>query len=856
MKFFPDICAIVSRLFLLALIAPPVASAATIVDVLPLTDRFVVVHFDEGHVIHSVAGQPWGPENVVVSVLNTNTASQTNSYTISSTNDPAYASPLRPIQVGRKSKGTDFAWNGDPAPRWTKEHWLYLKLPQAMQRGKTYTINTGALASNGSQWPVTFDEARTRSEAVHVNLLGYVPGAPQKYAYVFHWAGDLGSLALSTYAGRSFRLIDPATGATNFTGALTFRKSATQAETGQAGDTPNANFLGAEVYECNFSAFTNAGQYVVAVDGIGCSAPFRLHADVYREAFRTVTRGLYHNRSGIERKLPYTTFARPAPNNPVLTPGFTNKLFYTTNRFTEWGSEGGDSAALLAGKKGFLESAGWYQDAGDWDSYYSHLRVAQELMFAYELAPRNFSDGELNLPEGINGVPDILDEAAWLPRFCYRLRHELIAKGYGTGGVGLRVAGDAFGSDNPGNILQGSWRDTNRLWAVSGEDPWSTYRYAGTCAHLAYCLSLTGATDPAGINWVSEAIEAYNWATTNTLAGDETLLSAPVALKLPRAYAAAALFRVTGNTNYQNQFTTDESSVTASTVLDQGEASYPVLLYALGGGVATYNSTTRTWMRSSVLATADEYGINTSAKRSLRWGGNFWMPMLIGQQTTPNVLEVAVGYAVAKTSNPTKARQYLGILYTTADYFLGGNSLNMTWATGLGSRHPNQVFHIDAWCVGYHPGMIPYGPWRTETSNPTWVTDHDFANLTVYPAIDNWPGNERWHENRWSPMSSEFTVHQTIAPSAALFGFLCAPGPDAPAAPPRVKVSITNTQSNAVLVTWPSDSTGGLVLQQTSNLLTSTDWIPVPKLPADDGTNKTVAVTPAGESRYFRLKWP
>ena len=280
------------------------------------------------------------------------------------------------------------------------------------------------------------------------------------------------------------------------------------------------------------------------------------------------------------------------------------------------------------------------------------------------------------------------------------------------------------------------------------------------------------------------------------------------------------------------------------------------MLYALGGGTATYDTTTRNRMRSAVLATADEYGINTPAKRSLRWGGNFYFPMLVGQQTTPNVLEVAVGYAIARQSNPTKATQYLGSLYTTADYFLGGNSLNMTWTTGLGPRHPNQVFHIDSWCVGYHPGMIPYGPWRTENNNPTWVTDHDFPNLTVYPAVANWPGNERWHDNRWSPMSSEFTISQTLAPSAALFGLLCAPGPDAAAAPPKVKLSITNTQSNAVLVAWPSESTGGLVLQQTSNLFATTAWSPVPQFPADDGTNKRVAVTAAGAFLTFRLKWP
>jgi len=842
-----------ASLILLLLLASFTGWSTTVTEVLPLTDRILMVHFDDGRVNHSKVGQPWGQETVVINALNTNSASATNSYLVSSTNDPGYAIGLKPLQVGRKTKGTDFAWSS-VQPYCAKEHWLYLTLPQPMQRGGFYTVDTGALASNGRYWTVLFDEARTRSEAVHVNLLGYVPGAPQKYAHVFHWMGDQGSLSLAAYQGRAFRLIDPTTGGTAFTGPLVFRKPATQQETGQTGDTPNGNFLGAEVYECDFSSFTNAGQYVVAVDGIGCSFPFRLQADVYREAFQTVARGLYHNRSGIELKQPWTAFPRPAPHNPALTPGFTNKLLYTTVRMSEWGSEGGNATALLAAAKGPLTAAGWYQDAGDWDSYYSHLAVAQHLLFAYEMAPRNFSDGELNLPEGINGLPDILDEAAWLPRFLYRLRHELLSRGYGTGGVGLRIAGDAFGPDNPNNILQGSWRDTNRTWVVSGEDPWSTYRYAGSCAHLAYCLSLTGAADPEGINWPLEAAQAFAWASTNTLAGDQTNNN-PVSLKFPRAYAAAALFRITNDPAYETQFAADESAVTATTVLSQGEASFPVLLYALGGGVAQQNASLRNRMRSAVLATADEYGVNTAAKRSLRWGGNFWMPMLAGQQTTPAILELAVGYAVARLSNPSKAFQYLGILHTTCAYFLGNNSLNMTWVTGLGPRHPNQVFHIDAWCVGYHPGIIPYGPWRTETGSPTWVTDHDWPNLTVYPAIENWPGNERWFDNRWSPMNSEFTIHQNVGPAAAIFGLLCAPGLDAPAQPSAVPITITGTPTNALVLTWPSAASAGLVLQQSAGP-NAADWNVVAQVPADDGTNKSVVVSHADTNRVFRLKWP
>ncbi len=398
--------------------------ASVVMEVKALTDTIILMHWTDGHVVHSTAGQAYGEERLVQVPLDTLAATRTASYRLTSTNDLDYATSQQPIQIGRKSKGTDFAWLG--GSNWTLEHWLYLELPKAMKQGATYVVDTGSLADNGRQWTLTFDEGSTRSEAVHVNLLGYVPDAPGKFAYVHHWMGDLGGLNLSAYGGHDFRLINLQTGKDSFSGTLKFRHASTTPETGQLNDSVHGNFLGADVYECDFSSFQTPGRYVVSVEGIGCSFPFQIAGDVYREAFYKVVRGLYHNRSGLELTTNCTRWPRSAPHNPLLTPGFAQKLFYTTNRFVEWGSEGGSAGQLTNAHsfKGFLNSAGWYQDAGDWDSYYSHLTVPQMLLFAYEVAPRNFYDGELHLPEGINGLPDILDEAAWLPRFLYRLRHE------------------------------------------------------------------------------------------------------------------------------------------------------------------------------------------------------------------------------------------------------------------------------------------------------------------------------------------------------------------------------------------------------------------------------------------------
>jgi endoglucanase len=770
------------------------AYASEVVEVLPLTDRVLLLHFDDGYVVHHQRGAPRSDEKVFVSPLDTSAASRAESYRIASPDDAAYSQPQCPTAVGRKSKGTDFAWfvdkweNGravNTRPDHAQEHWLYLMLPQPMQHRRTYTVTTGNLASNGRQWTLLFDETSARSEAVHVNLLGYVPSAPQKYAYVFHWMGDKGSLDLKAYEGRPFHLIEEATGTPAFTGKLVFRMPAGRQETFHRSDSPpDGNFLKAEVYECDFSSFTRPGRYRVAVEGIGCSFPFRLDPDVYREAFHTVARGLYHNRSGIALEAPYTEFTRPAPHNPRLTPGFAGKLVYTTVRFTEWGSEGGNAKELLAHAQGPIESCGWYQDAGDWDSYYSHLRVAQELLFAYEMAPDHFADGELNIPESRNGVPDILDEAAWLPRFCYRLRHELLQKGYGTGGLGLRIAGDAFGGDEKTlpdgrKVGQGSWEDVNRTWAASGEDPWSTYRYAGTAAHLAHCLSLARTKDPEGIDWAKEAEEAYAWARKSTRPGDET--KSP-ALREPRSYAAAALFRLTGDPVYEKQFATDAADITPTTGL-WDDRQYGPILYALAGGSCRPEAATQQRIRAAVLFTADSQAVEVPAKRALRWGGNWYMPMLVGQQTTPLMLQAVAAYTLTHRNDPARAERYLAALYTTCDYFLGGNSLNMTWVTGLGPRHPVHVFHMDAWYNGqgrFHPGIIPYGPWRKEKNEGQGPWDVAWPHKTVYPEIDAWPGNERWFDNRCSPMNSEFTIHQNLAPAAALFGFLCAPARVAP----------------------------------------------------------------------------
>lgn len=785
----------------LLLAAASSAHAAEVVEVLPLTDRILMVHVDDGRVVHHTLGQPRTQERAMVDPLAAEAASRAEAWRVTSVDDTAFGEAgVTPQRVARKSKGTEFAWiveNWDQAtnraintsPDHAKEHWIYLTLPQPMQRGKRYTlrVETDLNLDGPREREIAFDEKALRSEAVHVNLLGHAPAAPEKFGYVYHWLGDAGGLDVVPLEGAAFHLIDLASGTYAFTGKLAPRKKADNPETLQVTNSPpHGNFLGADVLEADFSSFDKPGEYALMVEGVGRSWPFRIDADAYREAHRATMRALYHNRSGIALEEPYTTFTRPAPGHPKLTPGFAGKLQYTTLRFKDWGSEGGKEEELRKHFKGALDDAwGWYQDAGDWDGYETHFRVAQDLLLAYDLSPRNFRDGDNDVPESGNGIPDLLDEAAWLPRWGHRLRQELMRKGWGTGGIGGRVSPDAFGPDEATladgtKVGRGSWQD-DRIYTVSGEDPWTTYRYAGAAAQLADALRRAGLSDPEGVDWGREASEAYAWAAKNTRDGDED-----EALRVNRLYAAAALFRLTGDRAYERQAAADTADLTPTTGLYH-EAVYGPYLYALttaaGPEKVAPDAALHDKVRPAVLHNAD-LALEAADRRALRWAGKWDMPMLIGQQTTPWAMELALGHALLRESDPAKARRCLAALYTTADYFLGTNALNHTWITGVGERHPTAMFHMDAWynggpgkpSKGYHEGLIPYSPWIKQKDLGQGPWDADWPNQTLHPAIDAWPGNERWFNNRCSPLAAEFTVHQNVAPAAAYYGLLAAPG--------------------------------------------------------------------------------
>jgi len=115
----------------------------------------------------------------------------------------------------------------------------------------------GRMAANGTEWKLRFDVAKARSEAVHVNTLGYVPSAPTKYAYVYHWMGDQGGLDVRPLVGCKFQSHRPETGQRRLLGQGRFPHARHPAGDGPHVGHANGNFLGTDVAECDFSVFSS-----------------------------------------------------------------------------------------------------------------------------------------------------------------------------------------------------------------------------------------------------------------------------------------------------------------------------------------------------------------------------------------------------------------------------------------------------------------------------------------------------------------------------------------------------------------------------------------------------------------------
>ena len=806
---------------------------SALVETLPLTEKIAMLHFDDGQAY--LHGQNEAKEDsVAVETFNTedNTPGLASSYLVSSPDDANYSTALNPVNVYRKSKPTEQGQNPSQS---VLEHWIYLDLPFAMQSGKTYQITMApGIANNGNTTTLVFDEYQLRSEAVHVNQVGYVPSAGLKYGYVAEWMGDGGGLDLSDYNGRPFHIVDASSLNPVFSGNLAKRRALSDAQVDNGNMSlfgPSNNYYGSDVYEADFSSFAGSGEFYLVVEGMGRSFPFAMNEDIYEEPFKMVTKFLYTERAGIAKEAAYTPFTTARDHHPDDI-----QIVRTSVRSVDPHS----TAAVQGGEMGNYSTYGWYHDAGDWDGYPSHMFVPTALLATFESAPNAFSDGALNIPESGNGLPDVLDEAAWLISYFRRNINP-------DGSVfGARVTADYSGGNNPPAI--NASQDT-RKWHVFAADPHTNFVFAGLAANYAYALELAGVSDSSA-TLLSEAVAAYQWANdpANQLAGDADKGITHLGSKLAdlKLFAAASLYKYTGDAQYQNDF---EDALVITSPTDDLEGGnnqqWGVWTYVTAPDRANTNASLKSMLKQATVNWGVKRIVDNAKIRSGRQGSVYDMPPIVGSETTPRIFEAIFAHRVA--DNGLQKEELLDYMYTTTDYFLGNNPLNTAWVSGLGERHPEQALHLDSWYndAGIKgqivDGIVPYGPvWHGVFDGPNchceadasiitavWTHDADWGKMQSYPNRFDWPISEMWFDTRYSVLDAEFTVHQNSAYALGAYGYLAvvhlgstpvAPQPVTGVSLNADSIAIGVSETNQLVVTiTPADADNQQVTWESSN---------------------------------------
>ncbi len=781
--------------------------SADLIRIQPITNKILVVHFDEGHIDYfGIHQDRFNGNKIYFETLSGTGATFMSNYTITSPDDEQYSQAQTPVAIGRKTKGVDFNNLYDSnESQVIKHHWIYIELPFPIKSGSTYTVVLNNVASNVDVFSFVYDEKKLRSPAVHVNQIGFVPDAP-KYAYISHFMGSFnttehvnGALNLDSYANSAFHIIRTWDDSVMFTGTIAKQRDKNDTDFIRTDiDFNNKNMTLADVWECDFADFKTPGEYYVVVEKMGCSYPFEINDDVYREPYYYTSRAMFTQRQGIIQEI------EPGLNYPRdhrTEDGITMKYFPNLTGEGEFNpSEGaGDVNGVW----------GWYHDAGDWDGYATHYRVPMTLLALYDLKPTNFgdgdvspkykpADGELWINEGENGLPDILDEAMWLIKFYRLAKDSLIAQGYTDGGVPGYVGVDAGAEGG-----KPSWEDTRILALKGGDSEMMAYRYAACAAYLTICLDkFQGDTHPQSQEWIDEAKTSYEWAHNQNQDSDADVDRA-------RMEAAAALYRYTGETSYQDNFRTcknNDSSWKSKLWFNIQPWHYAATLFGMiPDDHPGLDLNLKQQCIDDIVAQANSETVETANDRGFRYGLDKDILFMLGTFSTPHTYLAAVAYEF------TGDQKYLDACYTTCDYCLGGNQMDMVKISGLGENSEQQPFHPDSWyLIDYNsmvdtnpilPGYVIYEMYRTGDwmmgAGWNWVGDEDFSRSTAYPDIANFPDAEARFWNRNSIAGSEFTIHQTQVMAIFGYGYLCGEytGAFTPNTRPLVVLNLLESQS-------------------------------------------------------------
>jgi len=493
---------------------------------------------------------------------------------------------------------------------------------------------------------------------IKVDQVGYLPRAPKV-------------AVINATKAKTFEVRRASDNATIFNGRL--GPPISDADTGDS------------VQVADFSQLTEAGSYYLDVAGVGRSWTFAIRADVYSRTYYLAMRAFYGQRCGTAVDL--------GPDFP----GYVHAACHLKGEFH-----------ASSGRQGVRNNIGGWHDAGDYGRYIVNSGITIEtLLWTWELFGPKLKSIRLNLPEGGNGVPDILNEARWNLEWMLLMQDA-------DGGVWHKQTSENFA----GFVMPEEDHLPSEI-VGTGREP-----YKSTCAtaDLAAVAAIAARVyRPFDEKFASRNLEAarkaWIWAgehpnvlfknppgiTTgeygDTQCGDEIL------------WAAGELWRTTGDARYNRYFAEHYAEYRPSldTVTPEGWKDVAVLglwTYALGAprgsdaeAIADIRSRTLIAAREIVERTRQNpYRVSLRAKDYV-WGSNgvaanYGMELLVANVLAPD---------------PSFVETALDNLH----YLLGRNTFSISWVTQVGANPYHHPHHRPSGADGKAepwPGLLSGGP--------------------------------------------------------------------------------------------------------------------------------------------------
>lgn len=480
-----------------------------------------------------------------------------------------------------------------------------------------------------------------------------------------------------------FSVVNADTKQVVYTGKLSDEISNTSAgETNKTGD---------------FSAVTESGKYYITCEDLDDSYTFEIGSSVYSNLLDDSVRMLYLQRCG----------------TAVQDSDFGHVACHT-------------GLATVYGTNETIDVSGGWHDAGDYGRYIvPAAKAVADLLYAYERNPELYSDN-IGIPESGNGTPDILDEARYELEWMKKMQRA-------DGGVYHKVTCESF----PGYVSPE--KETEPLIVT----PVSTTATADFCASMALAYEFYKDIDSNfAQDCLSRAERAWSFLESNPnliFSNPEDIVTGEygdTSDRDERYWAAAQLYRATGNSKYENAL----NSMPLSKGLDWGTVGDYGNIAILTAENISKDSSVYTSAKNTVVSQADKF-VTVSANSpygvaitKFEWGSNM---------TVANA-----GIILGLAYDITNDSKYLNASNAQLDYLLGTNPVGECFFTGYGTVSPENPHHRPSMAAGKAmKGMLVGG------------VNSNLEDSAAKAYCQDLPAAKRYVDNSESYSTNEITIY-------------------------------------------------------------------------------------------------